>query len=177
MVLNLNTLNCCHLINSRHPTPSCANPSSLTSTARIDTGTNISLLQTGAPAIRADHQTATKSVKPKGSLTTTETLQLLLNKLPSPAHMAHRSPGISNNLLAASKLADAGCELFFHITGCEVTYNGEIILRGWRDPDTRLWRVSLIPDESTNIVPHFDTISDLYESPETTQANSMYLPI
>jgi hypothetical protein len=129
MVLNLNTLNCCHLINSRHPTPGCVNPHTLSSTALIDTGANISLLQTGAPASRVHHQRAPKSVKqPKGNLATTETLQLLLNKLPATARIAHRSPGISNNLLAASELADTGCELFFHHTGCEVTYNGEIIL-------------------------------------------------
>eukprot|EP00804_Cyclotella_cryptica_P020409 CCRYP_012621-RA/>CCRYP_012621-RA protein AED:0.40 eAED:0.67 QI:0/0/0/0.75/0/0/4/0/229 len=39
------------------------------------------------------------------------------------AQIAHCSPGISNNLLAASELVDAGCELFFHSTGCKVTYN------------------------------------------------------
>ena len=123
------------------------------------------------------HQSAPKSVKqPKGNLATTETLQLLLNKLPASAHIVHRSPGISNNLLAASELADAGCELFFHHTGCEVTYNGEIILRGWRDPDTHLWQVSLIPDGSANIVPPFTTIDDMYESAETNQANSKHHP-
>ena len=121
-------------------TSGCANPPDLNSTALIDTGANISLLQTGAPATRASTQLANMSVtQPKGSLFTTETLLLLLNKLPNSARVAHRAPGITNNLLAASELADAGCELFFHSTGCEVTHNGEILLRGWRDPETRLW--------------------------------------
>jgi len=61
--------------------------------------------------------------------------------------------GITNNLLSASNLVDAGCEIFCHHTGCEVTHNGEIILRGWRDPATRLWRVSLKPEGGNNIVP------------------------
>ncbi|KAL7482174.1 hypothetical protein ACHAW6_007869 [Cyclotella cf. meneghiniana] len=121
---------------------------------------------------------ANKAVlQPKGTLLTTETLLLLLNKLPEQARMAHRSPGISNNLLAASELADAGCELFFHNTGCEVTHNGEIILRGWRDPTTRLWRVSLIPEGSNNIVPTFNGIDDLYETTKHIQAHSVHQPI
>jgi hypothetical protein len=137
--LNLNALNFCYLINSIQTTTGCTNPNDLATTALINTGANISLLQTGAPATRTTTQDTTKSViQPKGTLTTTETLQLLLNKLPTSACTAHRSPGITNNLLAASELADAGCELFFHNTGCEVIHNGEVILRGWRDQNTRL---------------------------------------
>eukprot|EP00804_Cyclotella_cryptica_P006014 CCRYP_000255-RA/>CCRYP_000255-RA protein AED:0.25 eAED:0.25 QI:0/0/0/1/1/1/2/0/796 len=101
----------------------------------------------------------------------------MLNKLPATAQIAHRSPGISNNLLAASELVDAGCEIFFHSTGCEVTHNGEIILRGWRDPTTRLWRVSLIPDGGNTIFPPYSTIDDLYETPDNIQALSAYQPI
>ena len=112
------------------PTPGCSNPNNLTTTALLDTGANISLLQDGAPAYKASTQTSAKTVtQPNGTLLTTDTLLLMLNKLPATAQIAHRSPGISNNLLAASELVDAGCEIFFHSTGCEVTHNGEIILR------------------------------------------------
>ena len=45
-------------------------------------------------------------------MSTTETLQMLISKLPSDAREAHRTPGLLNNLIAASKLVDAGCELF-----------------------------------------------------------------
>jgi len=174
--VNLNT-SLCTLVNSAN-TPGCANPSDLNTTALIDTGANISLLQLGASAQRADTQLPNKSVlQPKGTLVTTETLLLHLNKLPPQARIAHRSPGISNNLLAASELADAGCELFFHSTGCEVTYNGEIILRGWRDPSTKLWRVSLNPDGGNNITPPFHQTSDLFETPEQVLANSTFHPI
>ncbi len=76
-------------------------------------------------------------MQPKGDrLYTTENLLLLLNKLPLTAREAHRAPGITNNLISAATLADAGCEIFFHKTGCEVSLNGENILRGWRDPYT-----------------------------------------
>ena len=40
---------------------------------------------------------------------TTETLDLLLDKLPLTARTAHRCPGITNNLLAVSTLCNAGC--------------------------------------------------------------------
>eukprot|EP00804_Cyclotella_cryptica_P013677 CCRYP_016128-RA/>CCRYP_016128-RA protein AED:0.64 eAED:0.45 QI:0/0/0/0.5/1/1/2/0/272 len=139
---------------------------------------NISLLQAGAPAHRAPSQTSAKTVtQPNSTLLTTETLLLFLNKLPANAQIAHRSPGISNNLLAASELVDAGCELFLHCTGCEVTYNGEIILRRWRDPTTRLWRISLIPDGGNTIFPPYTTVNDLYETPSNIQALSAYHPI
>ena len=104
----------------------------------MDTAANITLLAAGAPSIRADIQTNPKSVlQPTGDkLLTTEDLHLLLNKLPPDARVAHRAPGISHNLVSAASLADAGCDLFFHQTGCEISLNGEIILRGWRDPAT-----------------------------------------
>eukprot|EP00804_Cyclotella_cryptica_P023350 CCRYP_000480-RA/>CCRYP_000480-RA protein AED:0.37 eAED:0.37 QI:0/-1/0/1/-1/1/1/0/217 len=176
----------CNFITSVQPTPGCfcphdltsSNPNDLTTTALLNTGANISLLQAGAPAHRASSQTFAKTVtQPNGTLLATETLLLFLNKLPANAQIAHCSPGISNNLLAASELVDAGCELFFHSTGCEVKYNGEIILRGWRDPITRLWRVSFIPDGGNNIFRPYTTVNDLYETPSNIHALSAYQPI
>ena len=92
---------------------------------------------------------------------TTKTLQLLLNKLPTAAREAHRTPGIVNNLVSVSVLCDAGCEVFFHSTGCEVTFNGETIIRGWRDLRTNMWRISLIPDGGNNIIPSDDISDDI----------------
>ncbi|EED89749.1 predicted protein [Thalassiosira pseudonana CCMP1335] len=160
----------------------CANPPNLNTTALLDTAANISLLANGAPSERANSQLTPKSVmQPKGDrLFTTETLLLLLNKVPLEAREAHRAPGITNNLLSASALADAGCELFFHQTGCEVSLNGEIILRGWRDPDTRLWRVSLLADGSNSIVPaeqdivQSPTVNGIYECENTGDLIQFY---
>ncbi|KAL7478261.1 hypothetical protein ACHAW6_004033, partial [Cyclotella cf. meneghiniana] len=166
-----------HLVNST-TTPGCANPPDLNTTALLDTGANISLLHSDAPAQRSPTQLPIKCItQPKGTLVTTETLLLHLTKLPTQARIAHRSPGISNNLLAASDLADAGCELFFHSNGCEVIYNGEIILRGWRDLNTRLWRVSLLHDGSNRIVPPYTDTTDIYDVPENILANSAFHPI
>jgi hypothetical protein len=61
---------------------------------------------------------------------TTTTLELLLNKLPKAAREAHEAPSITNNLLSVSVLCDAGCEVFLHSQGCEITFNGETIIRG-----------------------------------------------
>ncbi|KAL7476436.1 hypothetical protein ACHAW6_002301 [Cyclotella cf. meneghiniana] len=86
---------------------SCAHPPNINSTALLDTAANISLL--------ANVQLTPKSVlQPKGDrLFTTENLLLLLNKLPIEATEAHLIPGITNNLLSTTTLADAGCEIFF----------------------------------------------------------------
>jgi hypothetical protein len=121
--------------------PGCTNPPCLSNTALFDTAANITLLADNAPALRANIQTHPKSVlQPKGhKLLTTEDLLLLLHKLPPPARVAHRAPGIAHSLVSAATLADAGCDLFFRRTGCEISLNGEIILQGWRDPTTRLW--------------------------------------
>ena len=83
---------------------------------------------------------------------TTKTLELLINKLPKAAREAHRAPTLTNNLLSVSVLCDAGCEVHFHFHGCEITFNGETIVRGWRDLSTNMWRISLIPDGGNNVI-------------------------
>ena len=60
---------------------------------------------------------------------------------------------------------------FFHQTGCEVTHNGEVILSGWRDPSTRLWRVPLQSNEG-NIIPCDTTI--ILPTKPLVQAHSIY---
>jgi hypothetical protein len=74
--------------------------------------------------------------------------------------MAHSLPGLSNNLLSIR-------EVFFNATGCEVTLNGEIILRGWRH---RLWLVRIVDDGwTTNL-----KVSDVASPPPTEVAHSLY---
>ena len=79
-------------------------------------------------------------------MTSTDAVNLLLTKLPGNARLAHRLPGLVNNLLSVAVLYGAGCEVIFHKHGCEVTLNGETILRGWRNPKNRLWCVKLVDD-------------------------------
>jgi hypothetical protein len=61
---------------------------------------------------------------------TTHAMDLLLQKLPPNARMAHHLPGLINYLLSVAVLCDAGYKVYFRSMGCEVTLNGEIILRG-----------------------------------------------
>eukprot|EP00804_Cyclotella_cryptica_P013537 CCRYP_021093-RA/>CCRYP_021093-RA protein AED:0.19 eAED:0.14 QI:0/0/0/1/1/1/4/0/1001 len=105
---------------------------------------------------------------------TTETFLLLLNKLPTAAKEAHRAPGIAHNLVSAATLANTECELFFHKTGCKVSLNGEIILQGWRDPDTRLWRISILPTSGNNIIPTDHNLINLFSRHPAPQVSSIY---
>ena len=103
---------------------------------------------------------------------TTHAVDLLLSKLPPHARMAHSLPGLTNNLLSVPVLCDAGCEVFFNATGCEVTLNGDVILRGWRDPRHRLWRVRIVDDGwTTNLKVAVDPDTP---SPPAATANSLY---
>jgi hypothetical protein len=106
------------------------------------------LLTPTAPASNKTNDNVQITVlQPSGAkMTSTHAVNLLLNKLPADARLAHRLPGLVNNLLSVAVLCDAGCEVFFHKHGCEVTHTGETILRGWRDPKNRLWRVKLVDD-------------------------------
>ena len=62
---------------------------------------------------------------------TTETLELLLNKLPPRARRAFRVPDIQHNLVACAELIDAGCGVYLHEHGCEIEYEGEVLYKGW----------------------------------------------
>ena len=55
---------------------------------------------------------------------TNKTMEILLAKLPKASRKAHRVPDIITNLLSVSVLCDAGCELFFYSTVCEISFNG-----------------------------------------------------
>eukprot|EP00804_Cyclotella_cryptica_P020411 CCRYP_012618-RA/>CCRYP_012618-RA protein AED:0.61 eAED:0.48 QI:0/0/0/1/0/0/2/0/110 len=80
----------CNFVTSVQPPPGCSNPHDLTTTALIDTGANITLLQTGAPAKQSSNQTDAKSVtQPNGTLLTTETIPLFLNRLPASEEEHH----------------------------------------------------------------------------------------
>jgi hypothetical protein len=68
-------------------------------------------------------------IQPGGTgMRITHAMDLLFQKLPPNTHMAHHLPGLVNNLLSVAVLCDAGCKVYYPITGCEVTLNGEIML-------------------------------------------------
>ncbi len=79
-------------------------------------------------------------------MTTMHAVNLLLLNPPPEARLGHHLPGLVNNLLSIAALVDARCKVFFHCTGCKVTFDEAIILQGWRDPKNRLWRVKIVGD-------------------------------
>ncbi|KAL7479587.1 hypothetical protein ACHAW6_005313 [Cyclotella cf. meneghiniana] len=154
-------------------TPGCTNPPNLNNTALLDTAANISLLTPTAPALHDATPLPVKTIiQPScATLTTSGNVFLSLPKLPQSAKQAYQISGLTNNLLSAAVLADAGCEVFFHHTGCKVSYSGEIIMQGWRDPTTRLWQVP-IHSMKESIMPSNDTIISFTEP--TPQAHTIY---
>ncbi len=108
----------------------CANPPDLTFTAFIDTTASVTLLTPKAPARSTTNNNVQITVlQPSGAkMTSMHAVNLLLKKLPEDARLVHQLPGLINNLLSVAVLCDAGCEVFFHKHGCEVTHNGETIL-------------------------------------------------
>jgi hypothetical protein len=114
----------------------CANPFDLDLTAFINAAAKLMLLISKAPASPNTHTNLGISVIQLGStsMRTTHQMDLLLQKLPPDACMAHHLPGLINYLLSIAVFCDAGCKVYFDITGCKVSLNEEIILRGWRDP-------------------------------------------
>ena len=155
--MNINSIISVKLANNIYLQPGCANPLDINTTALVDSAVNVLLLSNDAPAIESATQLPTKTIiQPAGSrIFTNKTMELLLNKLPKAAKEAHRAPGVINNLLSVSILCDAGCEVFFHSTGCEISFNGEIIVRGWRDMQTNMWCISLLDEGVFNIIPAY----------------------
>jgi hypothetical protein len=108
----------------------------------------------------------------------THTLELLLWNLPPEAHLGHCLPCLVNNLLSVAALVDAGCKVFFHCTGCKVTFDGAIILKRWRAPKNRLWKVKIVDnrwmtDYKVTISPQEKPSIEL-TTPPTAYAYSLY---
>jgi hypothetical protein len=142
------------LANAINLSSGCTNPTNLDATALIDTTASVSLLTPQAPANNAiTTDVKTTIIQPsEANMTSTNTVDLLLQALPPQTRLAHRLPGLINNLLSVAVLCDAGCKVFFHRHGCEVTLEGTTIIRGWRDPQNRLWCVKILDDGwTTNI--------------------------
>ena len=79
----------------------------------------------------------------------------MIAKLPKVSRETLLAPGIINNLLYVSVLCDACCEVFLNSTGCKISFNGEIIVRGWRNMQTNMWCISLLDEEVANIIPDY----------------------
>ena len=77
------------------------------------------------------------------AIVTTETLELMLKKIPKTARKAFRVPDTPHNLIAACELTDAVCGVHMYKHSAEIKFEGETLYQGWRDKNSRLWRFSL----------------------------------
>ena len=111
-------------------------------------------------------------------MTTTHFVYLLFWNLPPKACLGHCLPGLINNLHSVAALVDARCKVFFHCTRCKVTFDGGIILQGWRDPKKRLWWMKIVDDGWTTdnkvAIPPQEKLTIELTTPPTAHAYSLY---
>ena len=108
----VNSLNQTDKDNTNTKTPGCTNPPHYQkTTAFIDSAASISLLgQKGLCKIVAVQEYSKTLGTPNGaSMATTQTVELLLPKLPLAVRKAYRVSNIAHNLVAVSELWDADC--------------------------------------------------------------------
>ena len=156
------------LVNNLILNPGCTNPNNIHTTALIYSAANKTLLDELAPSNTAGIRLKNKIImQPKVTrMKIRETLQTLFNKIPEPGCKDHRECSIISNLLSASILVDTGCEVFLYGTGAGTSYNGEIIIRGWRDIHTRIWLMPLLPDGNNNNIPPKNNVMDESSTPK-----------
>ena len=100
------------LANSTNYKSGFTNPTDLESTAFIHTAASVMLLTKKAPASSTTNTNVQITIlQPSGAkMTSTHDIDLLLTKLLADARLAHRLPGLINNLLSVVVLCDAGCK-------------------------------------------------------------------
>ena len=111
--------------------PGVANPPHANKcTALLDCAASVACLGRDAIAARTKIQEQNfqlETPRKDARLMTTETLELLLNKLLLKARPAFRVPDIQHNLITCAELIDAGCLVYLHKHGCEIEYEGEVL--------------------------------------------------
>ena len=121
----------------------------------------------------------TLGIPNKAAIVTTETLELLLNKLPEAARKEFRVPDTPHNLIAACEIVDARCGFHIYKHSAEILFEVETLYWGWRDKPSRLWRFSLTSKGEKRSTPptdpeEYDPSSGMVLSVIKYQANSIY---
>ena len=122
---------------------------------------------------QVQEETKTLGTLNGSSMHTQKTIELLLPKLPPRAQKGYTVPNITNNLLSVTELGDAGCTVFFHVHGVDISHEGKIIDRGWRDRPSKLWHISLTSKGGDRITLDTDWTNDSNDTCNM-QANSIY---
>ena len=116
---------------------------------------------------------------PNGAVAPATTVNKLLHKVRTPARDVNIVPSlVKNSLLSTSKFADAGYTAiydenevnFFDAKTTKIIVSADAVLKGWRCPSTKLWRVPLVP-----IVTNLNTDTIILDHPSGQNSlNSMY---
>jgi hypothetical protein len=78
------------------------------------------------------------------SIQSSQTSDLLLSALPHQARKSHIFTRlVQNSLISVGQLYNSGCDVTFTREKVGVTNNGQCVMSGQRDPNTRLWKVNL----------------------------------
>eukprot|EP00804_Cyclotella_cryptica_P002616 CCRYP_010443-RA/>CCRYP_010443-RA protein AED:0.32 eAED:0.22 QI:0/-1/0/1/-1/1/1/0/664 len=143
----------------------------------MDSGATAHFLVKGA-AVKNKQPTGNplKIKLPNGTaIQSTHTCNLDIPWLPNSITEAHIGPGLSHSsLVATRKFCDAGCQIIFNADECRVSYKGNIVLSGNRDPSSGLWRVPINPTKTVNNLTQLD-LSPTH-SQEQYAANLYTLP-
>ena len=143
-------LNKCQEKNS----PGCTNPYNVNNnTAFLDSAASLYLLGHNEACKRSKVKKSniTLGTPSKQTIMTTETLEILLEKLTEEARKDFRVPDIPHNLIAACELVNAGCSVHLYQHECEIEYEGGTLYPGWRDKPSRL-RIMGLNYEGENII-------------------------
>jgi hypothetical protein len=115
-------------------------------TAILDSGCTTFFKSAAAPCSnkQASHVPLNVNMPNGTTIQSSHTCNLLLTRLPPQARQAHILPGmVHNSLILVGQLCDNGCSVTLTHDQVTVTKNKECVMRGSRDPKSRLWRVDL----------------------------------
>jgi hypothetical protein len=112
----------------------------------LDSGCTSIFLSAAAPCSdkQASHVLLNVNMPNSTTIQSSHPCNFLLTGLPPQARQAHILPGlVHNSLISVGKLCDNGCSITFTHYQVTVTKNKECVMRGSREPKSRLWRVNL----------------------------------
>ena len=102
----------------------------------------------------------------KTKIQATHTCQIDIPVLPPQARQAHIFPQLAHALLSIGQLCDHGCTAIFDHNNVKILHNNIVILHGFRDSGTNLWKIPLTQDHTGPTLPIHTTAH--------AQANSAY---
>jgi len=102
----------------------------------------------------------------KTKIQATHTCQIDIPFLPPQARQAHIFPQLTRALPSIGQLCDHGCTAIFDHNNVKILHNNIVLLHGFRDSGTNLWKIPLTQDHTLQTVP--------ISTAAPTQANSAY---